>query len=125
MVISKKTIIFQGFRGGPTFSGGGGGNFFSRVGVQILFSIETQVICCDFPGGGSGPPTPPPPSGSAHVVAHHYLNHSIICEWKGRMKTAMRKLSEAKVGRSVTIRAAFNFICSNLFASVPLQLSYT
>ena len=27
MVISKKTIIFQGFRGGPTFSrkGGGGG----------------------------------------------------------------------------------------------------
>ena len=30
MVISKKTIIFQGFRGGggegPTFSGGGGPN---------------------------------------------------------------------------------------------------
>ena len=37
MIISKKTIIFQGFRGGPTFSrwgptfstgGGGGSNFF-------------------------------------------------------------------------------------------------
>ena len=27
MVISKKTIIFQGFRGGPTFSRGGGSNF--------------------------------------------------------------------------------------------------
>ena len=25
MVISKKTIIFQGFRGGPTLSRGGGG----------------------------------------------------------------------------------------------------
>ena len=25
MVISKKTISFQGFRGGPTFSRGGGG----------------------------------------------------------------------------------------------------
>ena len=31
MVISKKTIIFQGFRGGPTFSrGGGGGPTFSK-----------------------------------------------------------------------------------------------
>ena len=35
-LISKKTIIFQGFRGGPTFSRGGGG-------VQL------------FPGGGGGP----------------------------------------------------------------------
>ena len=33
MVISKKTIIFKGFRGGPTFSRGGGeGNFFHRGG---------------------------------------------------------------------------------------------
>ena len=46
MVISKKTIIFQGFNGGPTFSrrcptfsgGGGGGG---------LISIETH-IACDF-----------------------------------------------------------------------------
>ena len=37
MVISKKTITFQGFRGGPTYSRGGGG------GVQL------------FPGGEGGP----------------------------------------------------------------------
>ena len=32
MVISKKTVIVQGFRGGPTFSrgGGGGGAYFYR-----------------------------------------------------------------------------------------------
>ena len=57
MVISKKTMIFQGFRGGPTFSkggwGGGGGPTFSRG------SIKTH-IACDYQGGGSGPPIPPP-----------------------------------------------------------------
>ena len=37
MVISKKTIIFKGFRGGPTFSRGEG-NFFHGGG-----------------GGGGGP----------------------------------------------------------------------
>ena len=52
MVISKKTVIVQGFRGGPTFSRGGGG----------LISIETHITC-DFPGGVR---TPYPPSGSAH-----------------------------------------------------------
>ena len=31
MVISKKTIIFKGFRGGPTFSRGAG-NFFHGGG---------------------------------------------------------------------------------------------
>ena len=40
---------------------------FPGEGVQILFSIETNITC-DFPegvgGGGSGPSTP---SGSAHV----------------------------------------------------------
>ena len=53
MVISKKTIIFQGFRGGPTFSRGGPA--FSR-GVQMLISIETHKTC-DFPGE-SCPPIP-------------------------------------------------------------------
>ena len=52
MVISKKTIIFQGFRGGPTFS----------RGVQILISLETDITC-DF-SRGSGPSIPT--SGSAH-----------------------------------------------------------
>ena len=44
MVISKKTLIFQGFREVPTFSRGGGGggpNFFQ--GVQMLISIETDI----------------------------------------------------------------------------------
>ena len=63
MFISKKTIIFQGSRGGPKFSRGGGGPTFSRGGgSNCLFRIETHITC-DFPGGGSGPPVPP--SGSA------------------------------------------------------------
>ena len=57
--ISKKSITFQGSRGGPIFSRGvqlfpGGSN--------CLFPIETHITC-DFPGGGAGPPVPPP-SGS-------------------------------------------------------------
>ena len=45
MVISKKTIIFPGFRGGPTFSRGGGGgyNFFqggrNAIFYRILFNL--------------------------------------------------------------------------------------
>ena len=62
MVISKKRIIFQGFRrsnifqggggGGPTFQGGGGGGF------QVVISIETHITC-DFPGEGVRNPYPP------------------------------------------------------------------
>ena len=65
--IAKKSIIFQGFRGGPTFSrgvqlfpGGGGGG---GGGSNCLFPIETH-ISCDFPGRGVRTPCPPP-SGSA------------------------------------------------------------
>ena len=37
-LISKKTIIFQGSRGGPTFSrGGGGSNFFQ--GGPIAYTL--------------------------------------------------------------------------------------
>ena len=54
--ISKKSIIFQGSRGGPKISRGRS-NFF-RVGSICLFPIETHITC-DFPGG-SGPPVPPP-----------------------------------------------------------------
>ena len=41
-LISKKTIIFQGSRGGPTFSrgAGGGSNFFRGGGFQLLIPIE-------------------------------------------------------------------------------------
>ena len=60
MVISKKTTIFKGLRGGPTFCRGGGVQLFpGGGGVQMLISIKTHITC-DFPGGGgSGPPIPP------------------------------------------------------------------
>ena len=59
--ISKKSIIFQGSRGGPTFSRGGGGG----RGSSCLFPVETHITC-DFPGG-SGPPVPPPPPLDPHL----------------------------------------------------------
>ena len=37
MVISKKTIIFQGFRGGSNINGGGGGG---GGGIQMLNAIH-------------------------------------------------------------------------------------
>ena len=58
--ISKKPIIFQGSRGGPTFSRGGGGG-----GLNCLFPIETHITC-DFSVGG-GPDPLSPPSESALV----------------------------------------------------------
>ena len=61
MVISKKTIIFQGFRGVPIFSRGGGDPTCSR-GVQMLISMETDITC-DLPKRVW---TPIPTSGSAH-----------------------------------------------------------
>ena len=39
LLISKKTIIFQGCRGGPTFSRGGGVSTFSRE-VQLLIAYR-------------------------------------------------------------------------------------
>ena len=70
MVISKKTIIFKGFRVGPTFSRGEG-NFFhggwgggGGGGFQWVISIETHITC-DFPGGAD----PISPSGSAHAIS--------------------------------------------------------
>ena len=44
---------FAGGGGGPTFSRGWGG-----VGGPMLFSIETNIPTCYFPGGVSGPPIP-------------------------------------------------------------------
>ena len=55
MVISKKTITFQGFRGGPTFSRGGVQLFPGGGGVQIFISIETHITC-DFQGWGGQDP---------------------------------------------------------------------
>ena len=45
--IAEKTILilYQGSRGGPLFSRGGGYQIFSRGGgVQMLISLETHVI---------------------------------------------------------------------------------
>ena len=57
--ISEKTILFRGFRGGPTFSRGGGGGGGGKGGGPIAnFHIETHIITCDFPGVGSGPSIP-------------------------------------------------------------------
>ena len=57
MVISKKTIIFQGFRGG-------GVQHLPGVGVQMLYiSKETNKIC-DFSGSSRGHY---PTSGPANV----------------------------------------------------------
>ena len=65
LVNFKKSIFFQGSRGGPTFSRGGGGQLFpgGGGGVQLLIPIETHITC-DFSGGGVRTPCPPP-SGSA------------------------------------------------------------
>ena len=58
MVISKKIIIFQGFRGSNIFQGGGS-NFFQGGGVQVLISIETHITC-DLAGEGVRNPYLPP-----------------------------------------------------------------
>ena len=56
-LISKKVVIFQGSRGGPTFSrGGGGGVQLFPGGSNCFYPIETHITC-DFPVG-SGPPDP-------------------------------------------------------------------
>ena len=56
MVIPKKTIIFQGFRESPTFSGGV--QFFLGEGRgQMLISIETHTTC-DLSGGVRTPLDP-------------------------------------------------------------------
>ena len=60
-------MLYQGSRGGPLFTRGGGCQTFSR-GVQILISLETQICTCYFPGGCLDPLSP---SGSAHGQCHH------------------------------------------------------
>ena len=61
-LIAEKTILilYQGSRGGPLFSRGGGCQTFpgGGGGVQMLISLETHVRTCYLPGGLSGPPIP-------------------------------------------------------------------
>ena len=82
--IAEKTILilYQGSRGGPLFSRGGGGmsNFFKGGrGVQMLISLETHVRTCYFPGGGGGCPDPYPsldPHMSNVIIMGQYLSQS-------------------------------------------------
>ena len=52
--ITKKSIFFQGSRGGPTLSGGGGVLLFQgggrlsnsfQGGIHLLICIETHITC--------------------------------------------------------------------------------
>ena len=80
--IAEKTILilYQGSRGGPLFSRGGGVGcrtfFQGGGGVQMLISLETHVRPCYFPGGG-GYLTPYPPldphMGNA-IITGQYLS---------------------------------------------------
>ena len=59
--ITEKTILilYQGSRGGPLFSRGGGVKLFPGAGgVQMLISLETHVRTCYFPGGCPDPLSP-------------------------------------------------------------------
>ena len=79
--IAEKTILilYQGSRGGPLFSRGGGGwsNFFQGGGVQMLISLETHVRTCYFPGGRFRTPYPPldPHMGNV-IITGQYLSQS-------------------------------------------------
>ena len=71
MVISKKTILFQGFRGSPTFSREGGG---VQRGQNAYFYRNPYNL--SFSRGGSPGPYPPldplmllVPPGSAHELS--------------------------------------------------------
>ena len=84
--IAEKTvlILYQGSRGGPLFSRGGGGGCqtFSRGGgggVQMLISLETHVRTCYFPGSGGSVRTHHPPldphMGNV-IITGQYLSQS-------------------------------------------------
>ena len=70
--IAEKTILilYQGSRGGPLYSGGGGG--------QMLISIEIHIRTCYFPGAGCvRTPYPPlvPHMGNV-IITGQYLSQS-------------------------------------------------
>ena len=79
--IAEKTILilYKGSRGGPLFSGGGGGGcpylFPGGGGVQMLISIETHIRTCYFPRGSVRTPNPPldPHMGNV-IITGQYLS---------------------------------------------------
>ena len=77
---AEKTILilYQGSRGGPLFSRGGGGvKFFPGGGVQMLISLETHIRTSYFQGEGVRTPYPPldPHMGNV-IITGQYLSQS-------------------------------------------------
>ena len=75
-------ILYQGSRGGPLFSRGGGGGIKlfpggGGGGVQMLISLETHERTCYFPGGDVWTPYPPldPHMGNV-IITRQYLSQS-------------------------------------------------
>ena len=59
------------------FPGGvGGWQTFSRVGVQMLISLETHIRICYFPGGMSDPLPPLDPHMGNVIITGRYLSQS-------------------------------------------------
>ena len=79
--IAEKTILilYQGSRGGPLFSRGGGGVKLFPGGsrFQMLISLETHIRTCYFHGMGVRTPYPPldPHMGNV-IIAGQYLSQS-------------------------------------------------
>ena len=76
--IAEKTILilYQGSRGGPLFSRGGGvSNLFSR-GIQMLISIETQIRTCIFQGDVQTPYPPLDLHMGNFIITGQYLSQS-------------------------------------------------
>ena len=86
----KKTIIFQGSGGGPTFSGGGGVQLF-QGGSNYLFPRETH-IACDFSRG----PTLCPSYGSTLEIFHLIFWKKFILE-KYPQTMKIRKKKQLKM----------------------------
>ena len=77
--IAEKTtlILYQGSRGGPLYSWGGGVPLFPGGGVQMLIIIETHIRTCYFPGGGVRTPYPPLDLHMGNVIiTGQYLSQS-------------------------------------------------
>ena len=81
MVYFKEDYIFQGSRGGLTFSRVGGPIFSRGCGDQMLISIETYRIYVF-----QGVQTPYPSSGSAHAYDRS------TCDIKMRIGFLMRSV---------------------------------
>ena len=77
--IAEKTILilYQGSRGGPLFSRGGGVKLFPG-GVQMLISLRTHIRTCYFQVGGVWIPYPPldPHMGNVIITGQYSQSQS-------------------------------------------------